>query len=111
MVLRGADRLDAIGVEGMGGGGNKRGCSSAKDLCDSAGVVSWPTALMRDFVAPQPGLAVAFRQRREGPAGPERVAHIANGPFHAPFLIARTHLTRPRGEVIMGAQFQQSRVE
>ena len=66
---------------------------------------------MRHLVAPEPGLAVAFGQRGECAAGPEGIPHIANGPLHAPFLIARAHLAGPWREVIVRAQFDQARVE
>ena len=70
-----------------------------------------PAPLMRDLIAPQPGLAIAFGQRGEGAAGPERIAHIADGAFHAPFLIARAHLARPWREVIVRAQLDQAGME
>lgn len=47
----------------------------------------------------------------EGPAGPEGIAHIADGSFHAPFLIAGAHLAGLGREVVMGGQFDQTGVE
>ena len=53
------------------------------------------------------GLAIAFGQCGKGPAGPERIADIADGSFHAALLITGSHLARPRSEVIMRAQLEQ----
>ena len=72
-------------------------------LGDGAAIVSRPGALMRDLVAPQERLAVALGQRGEGPAGPERIADIANGALYAPLLIPGADLTRARDEMIVGA--------
>jgi len=62
---------------------------------------------VRNLIAPKPSLAIAFGQRGETSACPERVAHIAGGAFHAAFLIAGAHLAGSWGEVIMRAQFDQ----
>ena len=56
-------------------------------------------------------MAIAFGQRGKGSARPERIANIADGSFHAAFLIAGAHLARPRGEVIMRAQLDQPGVK
>lgn len=66
---------------------------------------------MGDFIAPLYSLAIAFGERGEMPARKERIAHIANGSFHTPFLIAPAHLARLWSEVIMGAQLDQPGVE
>jgi hypothetical protein len=80
-------------------------------LFDGAAIPSRPTALMGHLIAPQPGLVIAFGQGGESPAGPEGVPHVADGSFHAPFLIAGTHLAGPGLEVVVGTQFEQTRVE
>jgi hypothetical protein len=80
-------------------------------LPDCAAVLARPAALMRHFVPPCHSLTIAFSQRSECPSGPERIADIADGPLHAPLLIAGPHLTGTRCEVIMRAQFQQARIE
>jgi hypothetical protein len=82
-----------------------------ENLSHRAAVLSGPAALMGNLVAPSPCLPVAFGQRGKSPSGPERIAHIANGPFHASFLISRAHLTGSGSEVVMGAEFDQARVE
>lgn len=56
-----------------------------ENVGDDAVVLSRPAPLVRHLVAPQPGLAIAFGQRGEGPSGPEGIAHIADGPFHPRF--------------------------
>src|SRR5437764_15454717 len=56
-------------------------------------------------------MAIAFGQRGKGSARRERIAHIADGPFHAAFLIAGAHLARPWSEVIMRAQLYQPGVK
>jgi hypothetical protein len=56
-----------------------------KDIGDGAVVAAGPAPLMRDLIAPEKSLAIAFGQRDEGAACPERIAHIADGAFHAPF--------------------------
>jgi hypothetical protein len=56
-------------------------------------------------------LTIAFGQRGEGAARPERIAHIADGALHTPFLIARAHLAEPRSEVIVRAQLDELRVK
>lgn len=66
---------------------------------------------MRDLIAPQPGLAIAFGQSGETAARPKRIANIANGPFHTPFLIPGTGLTRPGREMIMRTELNQARVK
>jgi hypothetical protein len=80
-------------------------------LFHNAAILARPAPLMRHLIAPQPCLSIAFRQRSEGPAGPEGMAPIANGSFHAPFLIAGAHLAGPSREVVVGGQFDQTGVE
>ena len=66
---------------------------------------------MCNLIAPQPGLPVAFGERRERAAGPKRFAHVADSPFHASFLIAGANLARARREVIVCAQIDQARMK
>jgi hypothetical protein len=56
-------------------------------------------------------LTIALGQGGEGAAGPEGIAHIADGAFHTPFLIARAHLAGPRSEVIVRPQLDEPRVK
>ena len=82
-----------------------------EDIGDSAMIASRPAPLMRHLIAPQQSLAIAFGQCGEGAARPERIAHIADGSFHASFLIACAHLARAWREVIVRAKLQQSRMK
>ena len=82
-----------------------------EDIGDRAVVAARPAPLVRDLIAPEQSLAIAFGQRGEGSARPERIAHIADGSFHAPFLIAGAHLARPWREVIVRAQLDQPGVK
>src|SRR5271157_2748692 len=66
---------------------------------------------MGDLIAPLPRLPIALFQRGKAAPRPKRFPYIANGSFHPAFLIAGAHLARPGGEVVMGAQFHQARVE
>src|SRR5438105_13773266 len=66
---------------------------------------------MSDLVTPEKGLAVQLFQSGERSAGPERLAYIENRSFHASFLISCPYLAGTRGEVIMRAQVQQSRMK
>ena len=59
-----------------------------EDLGDSAGVVTGPSSLMGDLVAPLQRLAVEILQGGEGAGGEEAGTYILNSPLHAPFLIA-----------------------
>ena len=70
-------------------------------LGDGAVVPARPAPLMSDLIAPEQGLAVAVGQCGEGAAGPEGIAYIADGAFHASFLIARAHLAGPWHKVIV----------
>ena len=56
---------------------------------DGAIVTARPAPLVRDLIAPEQSLAIAFGPCGERAARPERIAHGADGSFHAPFLIAR----------------------
>ena len=103
--------LDAVGGERMQRRRQQAGLLFGEDLRDGAAVVARPAALMRHLIAPQPGLTIAFGQGGEGPARPEGIAHIADGSFHAPFLIAGAHLAGLWREVVMGAQFDQAGIE
>ena len=58
---------------------------------------------MGHLIAPEHSLAIAFGQCGERAAGKERIAHIADGSFHASFLIASAYLARLWSKVIMGA--------
>ncbi len=66
---------------------------------------------MRYLVAPDQCLPIAFGQRAEGTARPERIADVTNGALHATFLISGADLAGPRNEVVVGAQLHQSRME
>ena len=82
-----------------------------EDFSNGAAVVSGPASPVRHLIAPEPCLPIAFGERGEGTAGPERFAHIANRSLNAPFLIAGADLTGPSDEVVMSAELHQSRVE
>ena len=101
-----AHGLDPVRAEGMARRSQQPRLLIGKGLLDGAAILSWPAPLMRYLIAPQPSLAVALSQRGEAAAGPEGVAHIADGAFHAPFLIAGAHLARLRCKVVMTAQFE-----
>ena len=111
MVFREDTVSIMVGVEGMSGGGSKRCCSSANTSSTVRPILSRPAALMGDLVAPGQSLAIAFGERGEGSSGPERIAHIPNSSFYASFLVSGAGLTRPCGEVIVRAQFEQARME
>src|SRR4051794_38506747 len=66
---------------------------------------------MCHFVAPRPGLTIALHQGGKGPAGPEGIAHIPDSALHAPFLMGGAYLTRLRREMVMSAEFQQTRMK
>jgi hypothetical protein len=80
-------------------------------LLDGAIILSGPGSLVGHLIAPQPSLTIAFGQSGEGAASPEGVAHIANGSFHASFLVAGADLTRLGCEVVMSAEFEQAWIE
>jgi hypothetical protein len=66
---------------------------------------------MRDLIAPEEGLPIALFQGGEGTARPKRVTHIANGPFHPAFLVSGTYLAGTSCEVVVSAEFHQTRVK
>src|ERR1039457_1876266 len=82
-----------------------------EDFGDSKVIAARPAPLMRDLIPPEERLTIAFGQRGEGAARPERIAHIADGALHTPFLIARTHLAGPWSEGIVRAQLDKLRVK
>jgi hypothetical protein len=102
---------DEICPERVSGQGQQARLLFGEDPGDGAAVVPRLGPLMGDPVAREQSLPVAFSERGEGTARPERFADITNGALHAAFLVARPHLTGTRHEVIMGAQFQQSWIE
>src|SRR5215472_7549284 len=82
-----------------------------ENLLHGAAVISRPWALMRDLIAPSQRLPVALGQRGEGAACPERIPNIANGSFHAAFLIPGADLAGTSDKVIMRAQLHQPWME
>src|ERR1035441_9108743 len=104
-------RFDPVGGERMQSRGQQPRLFFREGFGDGAVVAARPTPLMRDLIAPEQRLAVAFGQRREGAAGPEGIAHIADGAFHASFLIARAHLAGPWHKVIVRTELDQARVK
>src|SRR5207253_9173795 len=66
---------------------------------------------MSDLVTPEKGLAVQLFQSGERSAGPERLAYIENRSFHASYMISCPYLAGTKGEVIMRAQVQQTRMK
>src|SRR5207245_3864825 len=104
-------RVEAVGGERMGSGRQQTRLCFGEDIGDRAMIASGPAPLMRDLIAPEEGLAIAFGQRGEGAARPERIAHITDGSFHTSLLVPCAHLARARSEVIMGAQLQQPRMK
>ena len=111
MVLRERTASIRSVLKGCSGRRQQAGLFFGEDLGDGAAVVAGPGPLVRDLVAPEQGLPIAFGQRGEGAARPERIADIADGAFHAAFLIAGAHLARPWREVIVRAQLDQSGIE
>ena len=95
----------------MGGWGKQTSLFLLEDLRYGAPVVAGPASLVRHLITPNQSLAITFGQRSEGSSCPERFAHIANGTFHASFLVARADLTGAGGEVVMRAEFNQPRIE
>src|SRR5512143_422288 len=95
----------------MGGRGQQARLFFGEGLGYRAAIVSRPWARMRDLVAPEERLTVALGQRGEGSARPERVADIANSALYSPFLISGPDLAGAGGEVVVGAQLQQPRME
>src|ERR1035437_5455087 len=83
----------------------------AESLHYLTGVIGRPWTLVRDLIAPLQSLTVAFFERGESAARPERIAHIADGAFHPAFLIACPDLAGARNKVIVARQFQQAGVE
>ena len=102
--LAGADAFDAIGIEAMRRQRDQTRLLVGEDLVDGAAVLSWPAPLVGDLVAPLPGLPVALGQGRETPAGPEGIAHVADGALYAPLLIPGPNLAGMGGEMIVGGQ-------
>jgi hypothetical protein len=74
-----------------------------KNLRHGAAVIPWPRSLVRHLIPPEKRLTIAFRQSGEGAAGPERIADVPNGAFHATFLVAGADLAGRRDEVVMSA--------
>src|SRR5450631_2808454 len=74
-------------------------------------VAARPGSSMRHLIAPDESLAITLSQSRESAARPERVAYIANGPFHAAFLITPPHLAGFRREVIVRAKVDEARMK
>jgi len=83
----------------------------SENLGDGTIAIVGPRPLMRNLVAPLQSLAVALLQSGERARRPERIAHIANRPLHAPFLVTRAHLAGTRLEVIMPGQLQKPLVD
>src|SRR4029077_3377038 len=106
MYVNGFTNIDgfyAIGTERVNGWREQPGLLLSEYLLYSAIVAARPGPLVRYVVTPNASLAVAFGQRREGPAGPEGIANIADGTFDAAFLIPGAHLAKLRREMIVGA--------
>ncbi len=103
--------FDSIGGERMQSGRQQARLFLRQNIGDGAMIASGPTPLMGNLIAPQQSLAIAFRQRGEGAARPERITYITDGPFDPAFLIASPHLARARSEVIVRAQLNQSRMK
>ena len=103
--------LDPVGVEGMERQRQQARLFFGESFGHGACAIVGPAPLVRHFIAPHQRLAIAFRQGGEDAAGPEGIAYIPNGSFHAAFLISRAHLARTWREVIVSRQFQQPRVE
>src|SRR6266404_4236299 len=82
-----------------------------EDFGDSEVIAARPAPLVRDLISPEQSLTIAFGQRCECPASPERIADIANGSLHTSFLVARAYLARPWREVVMRTQLDESRVK
>jgi hypothetical protein len=107
----GLDRHDAVGRKGMLRQWQQPSLFLGERLGHGAVIPARPAALMGHFVAPEPSLAIAFGQRGENAAGPERVAHVADRSLHAPFLVPGADLARAGGEVIVPTQFDQPGME
>src|SRR5713226_70430 len=109
--LVGANGLDSIGGERMQRRRKQPRPLLLEDFGDSEVIAARPAPLVRNLISPEQSLTIAFGQRCEGAARPERIADIADGPLHTPFLIARAHLARPWSEVVVRAQLDESRVK
>jgi hypothetical protein len=102
---------DEIGFEPMRRQRQKAGFFLLKDLLNASRVITRPGAAMSDFVAPSESLAVEVFERGKEARREKRVAHVSDGSLDAALLVARAHLTRTRGKVVMGTKFEQSRME
>src|SRR6266403_1452912 len=87
--LVGAHGLDSIGGERMQRGRKQARPLLLEDFGDSEVIAARPAPLVRDLISPEQSLTIAFGQRCECPASPERIADIANGSLHTSFLVAR----------------------
>src|SRR5215472_2562541 len=82
-----------------------------KDFGHRARVIAGPRALVSNLVSPGEGLAVEIFQGGEGTGSKEARAHKLDGALDPSFLIPAVGAARSRGEVIVGGEFQEARME
>jgi hypothetical protein len=67
--------------------------------------------LVSDLVAPNERLAVEIFQGSEGAGGEKAGTYILNSTFHTPFFIPAGRAAREGGEMIVGRELQEARME
>ncbi len=82
-----------------------------ENLGNGAGVIARPGALMSELVAPVESLTVEIGQGGEGAGSEKVVTDILNGALHAAFFIAPGRTAGPSGEMVVGREFEKTRVE
>src|SRR5215472_1931606 len=109
--LIGLDGADQVASEGVSGKGKQMRLLFREDFGHGARVIAGPRALVGDLVAPGEGLAVEIFQGGEGTGSEEARAYVLDGSLDAPFLISPSLSAGSRGEVIVGGEFQEARME
>jgi len=102
---------DEVGLEGMGRQREQVRGLFKEGLGHGPTVVSGPAAIPSHFVPPHERLAVQVIERRERPSREERVAYVPHAPLDRTLLVASRRPARPRREVVVRRQLEQTEIE
>jgi hypothetical protein len=108
----GDDGAEEVAGEGMVGHGQQAGALLLQGAGDGPLIgIPRPRAGVGSLGDPGRELRVEIVEGGEAASSEERVAEVANGPFHTSFLIPARHRAGLGGEVVVAGEFQQARVK